>query len=529
MGRVRRLRRVACSLGCGAASVVAPLTLASAPPGPPGPPEPPSWTVYHDAPAGGGVATGIGSVDTAARAWTSPPLNGQLYGEPLVLGQLVYVATQNDMVYALSAATGAIAWSVRLGAPVPASRLPCSNIGPNVGITGTPVIDPARQEIFLVADVLVNGKPAHMLTGLNTATGAIELSQDVDPPDQDPAALLQRTGLTLDNGSVYWGFGGNAEDCGQYKGRVMGVPEAGGTPRIFTTEPEAGGRMGAIWMGGGAPAVDANGNLWVATGNGSALSGKRSAYDDSDGLSSFSPSLHLLQYFAPADWAVNNSDDLDMTTEPVLLPDGQVILAGKSQVVYLLNGAHLGGIGTQQAELNLACSTNIDGGSAHVAMIVYLPCLSGIVAVRASSSPPALHMLWSSGIGGGPPIVAGGLVWTIGQNGKLYGLDPDTGKVQQQAVIGLPANHFPTPGIGAGLMLTTSARNVIAFRTFTSGAGLGGGAKDARAKDAKASGTTDSSRPAAGGRVITAVVLACLVAVTARGWFLWLARRRRRT
>jgi outer membrane protein assembly factor BamB len=220
-------------------------------------------------------------------------------------------------------------------------------------------------------------------------------------------------------------------------------------------------------MGGAAPAVSANGDLWVATGNGS-VSSHRHAYDYSDAVLEISRSL--LQFFAPANWTVNNSDDLDMTTEPVLLPDGQVILAGKSQVVCLLDGRHLGGIGKQQAELSPACSKNIDGGSAHVGMTVYLPC-SGIIAVKATRSPPALHLLWSSGVGGGPPIVAGGLIWTIGQTGRLYGLDPATGKIRQQAAIGTPSNHFPTPGIGAGLMLAASAQNVIAFRTSAAGAG----------------------------------------------------------
>ena len=180
--------------------------------------------MYHDGPAGSGVAAGVGSVDTAARAWTSPTLDGQLYGEPLVFDNRVYVATENDVVYALSAATGKVAWSAPLGTPVvAATHLLCSNIIPNVGITGTPVIDPARQEIYVVADVLVNGKPAHMLTGLNTTTGQVELSQDVDPPGQPPANLLQRTGLTLDDGSVYFGFGGNAENCGFYQGHLVGV------------------------------------------------------------------------------------------------------------------------------------------------------------------------------------------------------------------------------------------------------------------------------------------------------------------
>jgi outer membrane protein assembly factor BamB len=481
--------------------------------------------VYHDGPAGSGFAAGVGSVDTSARAWTSPTLDGQLYGEPLVFDNRVYVATENDVVYALSAATGKIVWSARLGTTVYAStHLLCSNIIPNVGITGTPVIDPARQEIYLVADVLVNGKPAHMLTGLNTANGQVELSQDVDPPGQPPANLLQRTGLTLDAGSVYFGFGGNAENCGFYRGRLVAVPESGGTPRFFTTATGPGESHAAIWMGGGAPAVGANGDLWVATGPG-VYSAKHAdgAYDDSDAVLEISPSLRLVQFFAPANWPVNNSNDLDMTTEPVLLPDGQVILAGKSQVIYLLNGSHLGGIGTQQAELSPACTTNIDGGSAHVGMTAYLPCTSGVIAVKATKSPAALHLLWTANVGGGPPVVAGGLVWTIGQNGHLYGLDPATGKVRQQATVGVPANHFPTPGIGADLMLVPSAQTVIAFRTSAAGVGQGAGAASSAARDNPSPGA------AADRTMIAAVVVGCLAAVGASGWFIRLIRRRRRT
>jgi outer membrane protein assembly factor BamB len=467
-----RSRRAGCLLGCAAASViVAAPALASAHPA--GPAGSPSWTVYHDDPAGRGVAAGVGSVDTAARAWTSPTLDGQLYGEPLALGDRVYVATENDVVYALSAATGAVVWSTDLGTAVPAStHLLCSNILPNVGITGTPVIDPARHEIFVVADELKNGKPAHMLTGLNTATGQVELSQDVDPPGQPPANILQRTGLTIDDGHVIFGYGGNAEMCGYYRGRLASVPETGGTPHFFTTAEEPGDDRAAIWMGGAAPAVGPNGDLWVATGPGTEYTAKR-PYDYSDAVLEITPAMRLVQFFAPTDWAVNDSDDLDMSIEPVLLPDGQVILTGKNTIVFLLNGKHLGGISKPQAQVGPVCTTNIDGGSADAGMTVYLPCLGGIVAVKAASSPPALRLLWTAdNAGGGPPIVAGGLVWTIGQNGRLYGLDPATGKVRQEAAIGVPANHFPTPGIGAGLLLAPSAQNVVAFRTSAAAARL---------------------------------------------------------
>jgi polyvinyl alcohol dehydrogenase (cytochrome) len=423
---------------------------------------PTTWTVYHGDPAGTGVAGPVSAVDTGARAWTSPALDGQIYGQPLSFAGRVYVATENDTVYALSAATGQVAWSAHLASPVPSGDLPCGDITPTVGITGTPVIDPARDEIFAVADELAHGRPAHVLVGLSAATGRTEMTQDVDPPGADTAALLQRTGLTLDDGRVVFGMGGNFGDCASYRGRVIAAPQAGGRPLMFTVDAGPGESQGAVWMGGAAPVVDAAGNVWVATGNGSVYSSSH-AYDDSDGVLELSPALRLLQYFAPSSWPVNNSQDLDMSTAPVLLPDGQVILTGKSRIVYLLDGAHLGGIGTQQASLASACAEDIDGGIALTGMTVYLPCRTGMIAVRATQSPPALRLLWSTGTGGGPAVVAAGLVWTIGQDGTLYGLDPGTGAIRQQAVIGAVANHFPTPAVAGGLLLAPAAQDVVAF------------------------------------------------------------------
>ena len=101
---------------------------------------------------------------------------------------------------------------------------------------------------------------------------------------------------------------------------------------------------------------------------------------------------------------------------------------------------------------------------------VYLPCLSGTIAVPATTSPAGSTCLWSSSVGGGPPIVAAGLVWTIGQDGVLYGLNPSTGAVQDQATIGVPANHFPTPSVGAGLLLAPAADRVVAFSAPSSAA-----------------------------------------------------------
>jgi outer membrane protein assembly factor BamB len=463
-----------------------------------------SWTAYDDSGATGSIT----AVNTTTRAWTSPALDGELYGQPLVSSGRVYVATEDDTVYALSAATGAVVWSTRVGSPTPSADLPCGDIAPTVGITGTPVIDQSRGEIFVVADELVNGRPAHLFTGLSTASGKIEVTQDVEPAGADPAALLQRTGLTLDDGRVVFGMGGNDGDCASYRGRLIAVPEQGGTPDMFTVDAAPDESQGAIWMGGAAPVVDSSGDIWVSTGNGSVYSYSH-AYDDSDSILQLSPSLKLVQFFAPTTWAANNSRDLDMSVAPALLSDGQVILTGKSRIVYLLNRADLGGIGGQQAALGSACSQDIDGGVAVLGTTVYLPCTSGIIAVRAVKSPAALHLLWSSGTGGGPPIVAAGLVWTIGQNGMLYGLDPATGAVRQQASIGAPANHFPTPSAADGLLLAPSADRVVAF------------AAAAHAPAANSGSSGGGVLPAA---AIAVGLVGVLVVISAS---FWLGRRRR--
>jgi outer membrane protein assembly factor BamB len=390
-------------------------------------------------------------------------VDGQLYGQPVALGNDVYVATQNNTVYALSSSSGRVIWSRHLARAVPSSALPCGDISPSVGITSTPVIDPDRNEIFVVADEFVSGRPEHRLVGLNATSGAIELNQNVDPPGSNPAALLQRTGLNLDQGHVVFAMGGNYGDCASYRGRVVSVAETGSRPRFFTVDASSGDDQGAIWMGGAAPVVSAKGDVWVSVGNGS-ISSSSGAYDDSDSVLELTPAMRLIQYFAPTTWAQNNGADQDMSMAPVLLANGQVLLAGKSRIVYLLNGNHLGGIGNGEASLSSACGNDIDGGSARVGSLVYIPCLSGTVAIRVTASPAALRIAWQTQSGGGPPIVAAGLVWTIGQNGVLYGLDLSTGAVRQQATMGTPANHFPTPGVGDGILLVASANRVVAFR-----------------------------------------------------------------
>jgi outer membrane protein assembly factor BamB len=415
--------------------------------------------VYHGDAAGLGVSTALRAVNTAKPAWTSPQLSGELYGEPLVFDGRVYVATESDVVYALSSANGRVEWSHHLATAVPSSDLPCGDISPTVGITSTPIIDASRSEIFVVADEAASPIAAHHLIGLNLYTGAVLLDEVIDPPDTDPAAQLQRASLALDDGSVIAGFGGNSGDCSDYHGLVVSAPEDGSTPTTYVVANLPGDSQGAVWMGGAAPTIDAQGNVWVATGN-SAFQSSSDTYDESDGVLEISPAMKLVQAFAPKAWYADNASDLDLgSTAPALLPNGLAFEVGKSQTAYVLAQSHLGGLNGQVALTNSFCFA--DGGSADLDGTLFVPCSGGIEAVTPTASPPVA--LWSTSSGAhGSPIVAGGLVWSIG-NGNLYALDPANGTEVQHFAIGPSASSFPSPSAADGLILAPSSTQIHAF------------------------------------------------------------------
>jgi hypothetical protein len=477
-----------------------------------------SWTVYHGDPLGTGADTSGVTFNPPTPAWQSPVLDGQLYGEPLEATGRVFVATENDTIYALAADSGAVLWSTNLGSPVQASQLPCGDISPTVGITGTPVVDVSRGEIFAVADVLSAGAPAHVLVGLDIYSGTVLMSQPVDPPGQSTDAILQRTGLNLSDGNVVFGYGGNSGDCSSYSGWVVSVPEGGGAPGYYQTVPI--GNDGAVWMGGAAPEVDAAGNIWVATGNGTSSS----TYDNSDSVIELSPALALKQLFAPTTWQSDNQNDLDLgSTAPALLSNGTALQVGKSSIAYFLNQGSLGGISSPPQIP--ACGSEADGGDAIAGTVVYVPCGGGVQAIQTSP----LGAQWQTNSGAnGPPITSGGLVWSIGGS-HLYGLNPANGQTVEQVSVGAEANHFPTPSVGDGLLLAPSTNQVYAF---SGSAGLAGPPSPVvlrPASGATLSGSTslDASAPNAtaaqfvlfGGTYGFSGLVLCNASLTSYGWF----------
>jgi outer membrane protein assembly factor BamB len=204
------------------------------------------------------------------------------------------------------------------------------------------------------------------------------------------------------------------------------------------------------------------------------------------------------------------------------------VAAGKDQSAYLLDGAHLGGIGGEQSSRPGACAQDIAGGGAVVGTTVYLPCLSGTVAVRASSAPASLRLLWRATAGGGPPIVAAGLVWSIGQDGTLYGLSATTGAVVQRANVGTPANHFPTAAAGGGLLLAANSTHVVAFSATQNNANRGTTTTRVPNSTSTHHPTTLAPASASSGTptwVVFVIVLGALVLGIGAGWW-WLRRRR---
>ncbi|MDH2903744.1 MAG: PQQ-binding-like beta-propeller repeat protein [Actinomycetota bacterium] len=420
------------------------------------------WWGYHGGADGAGIAADITGFNTSTPRWRSPLLDGSVYGEPLVAEHEVIVATENDSVYALSTNSGAVLWRRHLGAPVPANTLPCGDISPDVGITGTPVIDLLRHEVF-VLDFEARAVPVHFLVGLDLATGDLMTRVALPTPSADQRTYLSRSALTLSHGDVVYSFGGNYGDCGNYHGVVGTVAEsAPHRIRTFVVDARPGQREGAVWMGGAAPAVDAAGDVWVTTGNGSVTS-PRQPYDHSDAVLELSPQMKLRGFFAPSTWYQDNAADADLSSEPALMGHNLVVATGKAGRIYLLDTRRLGGIGGQIAEIDSRCGDVLDGGVAINADTLFLPCAAGTEAARVTYSPATIRVIWHAQAGAGPPIMAGHRVWTIGADGILYGLNPATGAVLQRVSLGVEDNHFATPSVGAGLLLAPLARGVVAF------------------------------------------------------------------
>lgn len=433
-------------------------------------------------------------LDTAFHA----KIEGRTYAQPLfwlrrgATRGLIIVATENDTVYALDAASGAQVWKRILGEPVRRSDLPCGNIFP-LGVTGTPVIDEANAAVYLDAAVRQADGVHHEMFALSLADGAVLEGWPVDIGKVVGKGFIastqnQRGALTIFEGKVFAPFSGLWGDCGVYRGRVIGISTSGlAEPSTFATRANGGG----IWGQGGV--TNDGSSLFAATGNTMGTN----AWGDGEAVLRFAPDLarpiDKRDFFAPSDWHDLDNQDLDLGgTAPLPLnvpvPDGTralILAIGKNGFAYLVDRASLGGMGGELTRRKVTTNVAVAGpatwstaGGALVALQgkgAACPGTGarGLIALKIVASPtPAIDFAWCADVAGdGSPIVtttdgkSDAIVWVLGAEGdnKLYAFSGQTGApiISSAPMQGL--HHFQTLIATADHLYVAADGTVYAF------------------------------------------------------------------
>jgi hypothetical protein len=460
---------------------------------------------------------------TFGQLW-SAPVTGQVYAQPLYSNGTVVVATEQDYVYGLDAATGAQQWSIDLGNPWNPADLGCGDISPWIGTTSTPVIDPTTNTVYLTYKTYVSGTSgpaAWYMDALDVTTGAqragfpVLLSgtaQNQPTTTFNPTKQQQRPGLLLLDGVVYAAFGGHC-DSNPYQGWVFGVSTAGQvTARWVDNPPGVDG--GGIWEPGWGLMSDAAGSIYLVTGNGGAPS--TAGPGDAPPATLGEAVVHLqvqpdgslqpVDYFAPFDALKLDLWDGDFGAGGVVgLPNAYfgtaaiphlAVADGKEGYLYLLNLDNLGGYGQgigggDAVVQRLGPYGGVwgrpgvwpgDGGYIYIttsgnALDVYKYGLSG------SGGPSLAHVGHTSdtfGWGSGPAVITSdgttsgsAVVWTIwssdragdGAQLRAYAPVPVSGTLQllYSAPIGHSTNYSQVDEGGGRLYIGTRDGTVLAF------------------------------------------------------------------
>jgi hypothetical protein len=312
------------------------------------------------------------------------PVDGQVYAQPLVIDSpgpspstTVIAGTENNTVYSIDGATGAVKWHTNLGTPWASSVTGCHDLTPVNGITSTPVYDAATGTLYVVANIS-NGNPTTTspefdLFALNEQTGAIQWHVKIGGSPVNAPSLTfgaeyerQRAGLLEMSDShgtpwVYMAFG-SVCDYGSYDGYVAGVNVGTanqGAQTLWTDETGSTHDEGGIWQSGGGLVSDGPGRIIFTSGNGvSPPAGPGSPTPSELGDSVIrldvqsDGSLKADDFFSPVNAPALAATDRDFGSgAPIGLPAGTsqysdlIAAAGKDGRVFLLNGQNLGGRG----------------------------------------------------------------------------------------------------------------------------------------------------------------------------------------
>ncbi len=401
----------------------------------------------------------------------SADLPGQVYAQPLYVENgprgtpVVIVATEENAVLAIDASSGAQVWRSDLDPPAMRSQLPCGNITPVEGVTGTPVADLDWRAIYVAANTNDGGVVKQKIYALSIDDGSLLQGWPVDVPATVTYGGLsfnspphgQRGALLIDSGYLYVPYGGKFGDCGQYRGWVVAVPLSDpSSPSAFATDIRGGG----IWAPGG---VSSDGvAVFASTGNtfgASTWMGGEAVFRLGPGATfSGDPADH----FYPSNWRALDARDDDISgVGPLLVdvpdanPSALAVVTGKNGVTYLLDRNNLGGMGTgdgihgegvfsdlfiNRTVINAPAAFTTASGT-YVAMTssgsgIGCPTAGNLVVYRITpSTPPTTSVVWCASVSGRyAPIVtttdgiSNPVLWTISGN-RLRAFDAETGEV----------------------------------------------------------------------------------------------------
>jgi hypothetical protein len=294
-------------------------------------------------------------------------LDDQLYTQPLVVTgvqvagathDIVYVTTVNNSVYAFDANDAEAKepiWHVNFGTPanMHSTNFGCLDINGQMGIIGTPVIDKARGVLYVVA-LTRAGAITGPHTGFTQRLHALDLATGADMPESPVAiqapdfnALMQnqRPALMLANGLVYVGYASHC-DKDPYHGFLMAY-DAKTLAQVSVFNASPTGMEASFWQSGQGPAVDAEGNVYAVTGNGS----WDGVHNFSESFLKFTPQLKLLDWFTPTNHVHLDEKDLDLDSSgATLIPGTHLVMGGgKEGVLYTLDTRNFGHLGDEHA------------------------------------------------------------------------------------------------------------------------------------------------------------------------------------
>ncbi len=384
---------------------------------------------------------------SAFRVTHTVSVDDQVDAQPLFMSALqiaggthdvVYAVTESNTVYAIDAGSGAILVSRNLGPAVP-NPLGCSNNPPNIGTTGTPVIDPSTGIMYLIT--YLNNGPTYQIHAIDISTlqdriapvtvSGLHTLTDGTTFNFNASVERQRVGLLLQDGAVYAGFASFCDfAANQSRGWVLGwnasnlAALASNELTDQLTTATTNFFLSSIWMSGYGLAGAAQ-QVFFTTGNSASgtYTGSTNIQESAVGLNE--TSFSISQLFTESDHDALDNGDTDFGSGGLmLLPDqaGSVphlaVAAGKDGILYLLNRDSFSSPIASYNSSGCWCGPAYFVGADGVPRIVTSQGATVQTRRVNLSSPPSLSTEYSKGVSSGQDP---GFFTSISSNGTTSG------------------------------------------------------------------------------------------------------------